>query len=370
MKRSKILIDCSPISKGGGLQVVIATLESLLKNDKEYIYKVIIPKSIFNYLPKSIQKNINVYWISKNNFYDKLKLILILYFITFKFKPKLVYTIFGPQYFLPFTKHLVGFAKPSLIYPKIQVNNNLSKSIKDFISKIIFKYSNFYIVETETVKINLSKTLNIKKEKIFIIKNSINPQLIEIKQKNFEKKVKEEFVKILVPSAYYPHKNLESLIKISLNLLKIRSDFKFFITIDHKTFKNKFYSIIKGTKIEKNIINLGPQKIKSLAHYYLNSDMVFLPTLLECSTAVYPEAFYFKLPLITSNLQFAKELCGDAALFCNPNDPEDCAEKIINLLNDFDLSQKLIKNGEKQLSNYLNVNERGIYLEKIFRELI
>lgn len=370
MRVFKVIIDCSPISKGGGLQVMINTLNALLKNPSNFEYKIIISKSTFKYLPRSIQNNKNIYWIKKNNIFQKLKMLFMIYYILIKFRPHLVYTVFGPQYFKPFTKHLVGFAKPSLIYPRIEENDKFTKIVKDFFAKIIFKLSDYYIVETEIVKKNLSRILKIKSNKIFVLRNSVNPKLLEVNKNKINKKLNPKSNNILVPAAYYPHKNLESLITIASKMLNYRKDFRFILTIDKKIFEEKFYFKIKNNSVKNHIINIGSQSLKSLAKYYLESDFVFLPTLLECSTAVYPESFYFNIPLITSNLEFARELCGEAAVFCNPRDHEECSRSILNLIEDNDLQKRLIANGKKQLNNYITSNERKINLENIFSEII
>ena len=157
---------------------------------------------------------------------------------------------------------------------------------------------------------------------------------------------------------------------ITKYLLKKIKNFKFILTINDKDFKQylKINTIHKNLK--NHIKNVGPQELKSLSSYYSKSNIVFLPTLLECSTAVYPEAFYFKIPLITSNLDFAKDLCGGAALYCNPKSYKDCAIKILQLLENKKLQEKLTIEGEKQLAKYLDNNKRLERLEIIFDKIL
>lgn len=365
-KRKKILIDCSPLSKGGGVQVAISTLSACLLDDFSMDYKFIIPRSIYKYLPDHIKNKKNIYWVNKKTLFEKLKLILELYLICFEYKPDIVYTLFGPPYFKAFTVHLVGFAVPLLIYPTIKEYRNYKMFIKNFIDIIFFKFSDFYIVETSTVKMRLKKVLNCDSKNIFILENSVNPELKKINSTNKETNKNQ----ILIPSSYYAHKNLEIIIPIVDYISKYKSDFKFILTIDNKEFKNKFFIKFKNDNLHKYIINIGPQTLTNLAKYYLNSEIIFLPTLLECSTAVYPESFYFRKPLITSNLDFARELCGQAAIFCNPRDYIDCANKIIKLLDDNKLQKELINHGDKQLKNYLKNEKRISKLQIIFDNIL
>lgn len=366
----KILIDCSPITKGGGVQVLISTLNSIINQKTSYSYQFILTKSIYPILPSSLRNQKNIFWVKKENRFDKFKLIFKLYFLTLKTKPDIVYTLFGPPYFISFTYHIVGFAKPTLIYPPLRDNYKFFKKLKDFLSALIFKYANFYIVETKTVKKRLKDLLNLKDNTIFVLENSVNPELKKIykykktHQKNDTSKI------IFVPSSYYPHKNLEIILPITNYLLKKINNFKFILTINENDFKKYFKINSINKKLKNHIINIGPQELKSLSSYYSCSNIIFLPTLLECSTAVYPEAFYFKVPLITSNLDFAKELCGEAALYCEPKSYKDCAIKILQLIENKKLQEKLTFDGGKQLSKYLDNNKRLESLERIFEIIL
>ncbi len=368
LKNKKILIDCSTLSKGGGIQVAIATISSIIKNNSQYQYKFVIPKSIINFLPEKIRSQRNILWISKDGILKKIKLVFQLYFIYFEYKPDIVYTIFGPAYFKAFCMHIVGFAKPYLIYPVIKENQNIKNYLKNILEIIFFKFSDFYIVETNTVKTRLKKILKCNDERIFIIENGVNPELKRFSKSINEKINNKKANKILVPSTFYPHKNLKVIIPITNYLLKYKKNFSFILTIDEDDFKNNFN--IKNQNLKKFIINIGPQKLSKLAEYYMDADIIFLPTLLECSTAVYPEAFFFKKPLITSNLDFAKELCRSAAIYCDPRDYKNCANNILLLLNDQNLKNKLVSEGEKQLKNYLNDSKRFVKLQSVFKKIL
>ena len=112
----KVLIDCSPITKGGGVQVLISTLNSIINKKTSYQYQFILTKSIYPILPSWLRSQENIFWVKKENIFDKIKLIFKLYYLTIKFKPDIVYTLFGPSYFISFTHHIVGFAKPIYLH--------------------------------------------------------------------------------------------------------------------------------------------------------------------------------------------------------------------------------------------------------------
>ena len=74
-------------------------------------------------------------------------------------------------------------------------------------------------------------------------------------------------------------------------------------------------------------------------------------------------------PILTSDLHFARGLCGDAAVYFNPMDPLDIAEKIFELANNPTEQNKLINNGVRQLKNFDTSQERAQKYIKIIEEL-
>ena len=68
--------------------------------------------------------------------------------------------------------------------------------------------------------------------------------------------------------------------------------------------------------------------VENCPKLYNQADAMFLPTLLETFSASYPEAMKMERPILTSDLDFAKDICGDAALYFNPLDSYDIANKI------------------------------------------
>ncbi len=64
------------------------------------------------------------------------------------------------------------------------------------------------------------------------------------------------------------------------------------------------------------------------------------------------EAMSYNLPVIVSNTSCFPEVCGNAAVFVDPNKPKDIASKIEKLLNDEDLRNQLKRNGEVRVRRF------------------
>ena len=163
-----------------------------------------------------------------------------------------------------------------------------------------------------------------------------------------------EGITLLTVTAAYPHKNL----KISLDIvksIKIKHpdlNVRFVFTID----KEQFVPVPKD--IENNFLFIGKVDISECPSLYEQSDIMFQPTLLECFTATYPEAMKMEKPIITTDLDFARGLCEDAAVYYSPLSAEDAAEKILYVAKHKKVQEQLIEAGKKQLLKYDTYTQR------------
>ena len=153
---------------------------------------------------------------------------------------------------------------------------------------------------------------------------------------------------LLTISANYPHKNLPIIIP-TIHYLKEKYpdfSFRFVLTIDKENLVSGDDSALS------NIVFLGTVPLTECPHLYEQSDIVFSSSLLECFTAVYPEAMRMGKPIITTDLNFSRSLCGDAALYYDALSSAAFGEAIYKLANDDLLRNELVEKGKKQLINY------------------
>jgi glycosyltransferase involved in cell wall biosynthesis len=57
-------------------------------------------------------------------------------------------------------------------------------------------------------------------------------------------------------------------------------------------------------------------------------------------------------PIITSDMGFAQTICEEAAMYVDPMDANDIADKIVKLVNSKELQNKLIENGRIRLKAF------------------
>src|SRR5690606_34568379 len=81
---------------------------------------------------------------------------------------------------------------------------------------------------------------------------------------------------------------------------------------------------INATRIgvDDSIENVGVLGLNECLHYYKESDIVFLPTLLEVFSATYLEAMAMGKPIVTTDFEFSRAICGAAALYFEAKNPD------------------------------------------------
>ena len=363
----RLFINISNLVMGGAIQVAhsfISELDKIKSNNNYLICATQV--SIGDIKPNLFSNKFKFFFIDSSpaKLFNRFKISKKLYEIENDFNPDLVFTLFGPSYWVPKSRHICGFADGWVYNPKSIVYSRLN-----FISKIkrrllntyksyrIKKESSHFILETSDAKSKFSKYLNINKFKISVVSNTYNSV--------FDKKVSINKIpsildnnsfKLLTVSSYYPNKNLE-IINSVVNYIPNKFNIKFYLTLPDEIFIKKF------NKSER-ILNLGTQVISNCPKLYYLCDVMFLPTLLETFSASYLEAMIMNKPIITSNLSFAKDICDSSAEYFNPLDPKDIAKKIINLIINKNRYKQLISLGNKRVNIFPSCRERAHqYLE-------
>lgn len=106
---------------------------------------------------------------------------------------------------------------------------------------------------------------------------------------------------------------------------------------------------VKGLNLENNIKFLGEISNESLLEYLSMADVFVRPSLSEGLGTAFLEAMAAGLPIIGTPVggipDFLKD--GETGLFCKVADPKDLAEKIVRILKDEKLREKIINNARK-----------------------
>lgn len=155
--------------------------------------------------------------------------------------------------------------------------------------------------------------------------------------------------RLLCLTRYCAHKNLEAIVRVFERFREALRDTIVFLTIgeeDHPHARRLLRSI-RQKGLEDCIRNVGPLRQAELAGYYRHCDGLLLPTLLESFSATYVEAMNFGCPILTSDLDFARAVCADAAMYFDPWNPESIKDAILRLKGDVALAEELARRGRR-----------------------
>lgn len=377
----KLMIDASVCSKGGGVQVALSFLENIAF-DSEFELICVVNPEIDKQLSIAAKDKIKDYYVEcVEPVYKKIIQGQRISKIEKNHAPDLVFVVFGPSYWRPKAQCLQGFALPLMVYEDTRnyiYKHNLKlkiyqKLLNYFKARKFKRNADFAVVETQTFKQRLSSFMSFDESKIFVVENSFNSNfLIENKIKKPEI-IQSQILNLFVPSAFYPHKNLNILVDVAYylkNEFKLTFKFNFLIKKDSLEWQN-LTILAKSKNVDDCFYTYGTVPNARMKELYAINNFIILPTLAEASTAVYPEAFISKKVLLTSDIDFARELCGNAAVFFNPLDAYDIAEKIININFDTQKQAQLIQNGlERVKSVYLSPEEKWLKQRNILLNLI
>lgn len=361
----KLLINTSCVLVGGGIQVSKSFIEELLNIDSKEYHIV-----LSNNLKKELKLDrfpSNFYFYDglemSGNFINRIKVAILLNSLEKQIKPDVVFTIFGPSYWKPKAIHISGYAdgwcynKDSIAFSILSLKNRLLIKFRVKIKNFFLKNTTDYlIVETNAAKVNIVRELNFPGDRIFVVGNTCSKVFNEFEAIGRKKIYLHNDVKyfnLLTLCSFYPHKNLPILQEVSIELKRRNiNNVVFYLTIESEIFSRFF-------KDDMSIVNLGPQLLEECPKLFMESDAMILPTLLETFSASYPEAMKMNVPILTSDLDFARDICKDAALYFNPLDPKDIADKIIQIMQNKTLRNHLIQNGRERLKIFETSTSRA-----------
>jgi glycosyltransferase involved in cell wall biosynthesis len=231
----------------------------------------------------------------------------------------------------------------------------LKWDLKGAIIKHFFKSdSDAYVVQTDDVNNRVRRWLNT--DQVYTVSNTFGSQYLNpAKVDNKLSARKQNEFRFLSLSSWYPHKNLSIIPDVIDSLPKnVLEKVRFVLTLPSEIFHDNI-----PAEYHSYIYNVGPVKPDECPNLYKECDALFLPTLLECFSASYAESMVMEKPIITSNLGFAQTVCGDAALYADPVNPNDYANKITELIGNKELQNSLIQKGKNNLNQFSSAAERA-----------
>jgi glycosyltransferase involved in cell wall biosynthesis len=168
-------------------------------------------------------------------------------------------------------------------------NNKFKFYIKILIKLFFYQFANGIVCNSNSSKIFLDKFINSKIISIY------NPLIFNKKIPLVKKINKLDY--LLTVGRFEKQKNFYGIIE-AYNIAKIKHPFIKLIIFGSGSEKNRLLKLVSDLKIEKNVIFKG---YKNPKNFYLKSKIFILNSYFEGMPNVILEAFYYKIPVISSN---------------------------------------------------------------------
>lgn len=276
-----------------------------------------------------------------------------------RIKPDVIIATSGPSYFHSRAPQIIGYNLGLYLYDELPFNakRNWYRDLRFILKRRLHHYyfkrdADYFVVQTDDVNQRVRKAL--RTDKVLTVTNTASSYYHQWKKYPAKLPCKSpDSFRFVTISSYYVHKNLEILPKV-LGELKERGihNVEFVLTL-----KGEYFESYIDT--QSGIHNVGPVKPPECPSLYAECDALFMPTLAECFSASYPEAMVMEKPIVTTDLGFARSICGEAALFYKAQDAKAAADKIEILINDPSLQAQLIAKGKQQLQSFDTPKERA-----------
>jgi glycosyltransferase involved in cell wall biosynthesis len=146
-------------------------------------------------------------------------------------------------------------------------------------------------------------------------------------------------------------------------------EFVFTLPPEHKSWRS-LKSRAQRLRTKDRLVTLGPIAVNDGPALYRSCHICFLPTVLEMFSATYPEAMAMGMPIVTSNLDFAQDICRDAAVYFAPRNEDEAAERIFELINDRNQWETLVSRGYRRLAQLPTPEEQYQRDLQCFREVL
>lgn len=293
-----------------------------------------------------------------------------------KYRPDVLFTM--GNFAIPAqVKQAVVFHYPYTIYPNekkiweiFDWKTRLDIRLRVKLMASRFRFADVVLPQTKTAAERLKKYYpGIKK--IAVVPNAYTTiqDLVKGEQKEtsfFAKKSGHKY--LLSLSRYYPHKNLEIFLDVAMLIKAKQLPYVILTTIEREQHPNvsMFLDSITKLGLQDQIINLGNIPMASVPALYMQVEGLLMPTLVESFSTTYADAMYLRKPVFTSDKDFAKDVCGDAAFYFNPLSGESILQTVQDAFaNDIDMQCRIDAGYQyaTQMADWKQVT--GMYMEAL-----
>lgn len=205
-------------------------------------------------------------------------------------------------------------------------------------------------------KKDIMNIFEISEEKIAVVYEGVREEF-KPKEKEDVEKVKERYgirgKYIFYIGNFEPHKNVEGILRAYSKInYELQKNCKLVIGGKKDGNFKKIKRLCLNLKIKKNAIFPGFIEDADLPALYSGAEIFLFPSFYEGFGLPPLEAMACGTPVISSNRTSLPEILGDAPILINPQNPDEIAKAIENILTNENLQKELKKKGIKRAAQF------------------
>ncbi|WP_251460271.1 glycosyltransferase family 4 protein [Weizmannia agrestimuris] len=241
------------------------------------------------------------------------------------------------------------------------------KLYANLLYRAVRNHADAIICVSEFTKDEFTRLLNHQKNNIYKIHNGMDQtwKNSKIHQRLHEKPY------FLAVGNVKPHKNLKNLLKAYEQIMdRIPHDL---VIIGKKDgFRTGDNEILKMAEpLGDRVHFTGFVSEEGLKSYYKHAEALVFTSFYEGFGLPPLEAMALGCPVISSNAASLPEVCGEAALYVDPYNPEDIAGKMKNLIYDKKIRKQLIEKGLSRINHFSwqqSAKETSLVIERVLEK--
>ncbi|HUW24320.1 MAG TPA: glycosyltransferase family 1 protein [Patescibacteria group bacterium] len=222
--------------------------------------------------------------------------------------------------------------------------------------KVVFgltvKRASRILVPSQSVKNELARQYGLEAEKIVVTYEGVDKGIKSIKSEDVLKKYHIEKPFLLYVGSVYPHKNVERLIEAVKSLWLMDFRLQLVIVCARSVFWEKLKKKIQEVRAENEVNLVGFVPEEELTVLLRGTQVFVFPSLSEGFGLPGLEAMAQGTPVVASKIPVFQEIYKEAAVYFNPLDSGDMADKIKLVISDKNLQEKMKKQGSELVKGY------------------
>jgi glycosyltransferase involved in cell wall biosynthesis len=374
----KILLNTTTLAIGGALQLATSLVVQALRDPLDIDWHFAMSAEVYDQVRRFQGDQIPHSVVFEETPAKSRQARRELQTLETSLRPDCVFTPYGPAYVQFHAPHLLGAANPWVAHADHHAYRIMGfprEGLQTFLLSIYrgywFRKAEMLVVETSYVREGYAKRIGVPLSRIAVVENTCGQHYLD-RQSVRPRPDPAERIRILCFAAPHKHKRVEivPLVAKELSAKRPKLEFEFVTTIDERApLLKSMRDSAQALGVANFIQNIGPVPIAKGPDLYDSCHICFLPTVLECFSATYPEAMAMGVPIVTTDLGFLRDVCREAALYFPPDNAARAADCIIEVLESPAVWDRLTQTGKYVLRGLPTASQKYRQYVELLRQL-